>query len=86
MESFRVGVAPAPMGYAKTYIQIVGGTCFLNSLTPIYSSYLRAFGHTKEPMQATIAANIVNLVLNAIFLFGFKMCKLCKTNCRFILR
>lgn len=68
-----VGVAPALMGYAKTYIQIVGGTCFLNSLTPIYSSYLRAFGHTKEPMQATIAANIVNLVLNAIFLFGFKM-------------
>lgn len=68
-----VGVAPALMGYAKIYIQIVGGTCFLNSLTPIYSSYLRAFGYTKEPMQATIAANIVNLVLNAVFLFGFKM-------------
>lgn len=68
-----VGVAPALMSYAKVYIQIVGGSCFLNSLVPIYSSYLRAFGYTKEPMQATIVANIINLVLNAVFLFVFEM-------------
>lgn len=67
-----VGVAPLLMVHAKTYLQIVGSFCFLNALTPIFSSYLRAFGHTKQPMIATIVANLVNLVLNAVFLFVFK--------------
>lgn len=67
-----VGVAPLLMGHAKTYLQIVGSFCFLNALTPIFSSYLRAFGYTKHPMIATIIANVVNLVLNAVFLFVFK--------------
>lgn len=68
-----VGVAPSLMGYAKIYLQIVGGGCIFNALIPIYSSYLRAFGYTKEPMIATICANVINLILNAIFLFGFQM-------------
>lgn len=68
-----VGVAPKLMEYAKQYLQIVGGFCILNALTPIFSSYLRAFGHTLPPMLATIGANIINLVLNAVFLFSFHM-------------
>lgn len=64
-----VGVAPLLMEHAKTYLQIVGSFCFLNALTPIFSSYLRAFGHTKQAMVGTIIANIVNLVLNAVFLY-----------------
>jgi len=67
-----MGVASLLMEHAKTYLQIVGSFCFLSALTPIYSSYLRAFGHTKHPMVATVAANIVNLVLNAVFLFVCK--------------
>lgn len=66
-----VGVAPLLMGYAKTYLRIVGGFCFLNALIPIFSSYLRAFGHTRQPLIATLLANVVNLCLNAVFLFGF---------------
>lgn len=66
-----VGVAPLLMEYAKTYLKIVGGFCFLNALIPIFSSYLRAFGHTKQPLIATVLANVVNLCLNAAFLFVF---------------
>lgn len=65
-----VGVAPLLMDYAKTYLKIVGGCCFLNALIPIFSSYLRAFGYTKQPLIATLVANGVNFGLNAIFLFG----------------
>ena len=65
-----VGVAPLLMDYAKTYLKIVGGFCFLNALIPIFSSYLRAFGYTKQPLIATLVANVVNLCLNAVFLFG----------------
>ena len=66
-----VGVAPLLMDYAKTYLQIVGGSCILNALMPIFSSYLRAFGYTKQPLAATLSANIMNLILNALFLFVF---------------
>ena len=66
-----VGVAPLLMDYAKTYLKIVGGCCFLNALIPIFSSYLRAFGYTKQPLIATVSANVVNLCLNAVFLFVF---------------
>ena len=66
-----VGVAPLLMEYAKTYLRIEGGFCFLNALIPIFSSYLRAFGHTKQPLIASLLANVVNLCLNAVFLFGF---------------
>ena len=64
-----MGIAPLLKEYAKTYLQIVGGACILNASIPIFSNYLRAFGHTRQPMTATIIANIVNLVLNAFFLF-----------------
>lgn len=64
-----MGIAPLLKDYAKDYLQIVGGACILNAATPIFSNYLRAFGHTKQPMIATITANIVNLTLNAFFLF-----------------
>lgn len=67
-----VGVAPLLMEHAKTYLRIVGGACLLNALIPIFSSYLRAFGHTKQPLAATVTA-ILNLCLNAVFLFGFHL-------------
>lgn len=67
-----VGVAPLLMDYAKTYLRIVGGSCFLNALIPIFSSYLRAFGRTREPLAASLLSNAVNLGLNALFLFGFR--------------
>ena len=64
-----VGVAASLMEYADTYLKIVGSFCILNALIPIFSSYLRAFGYTKQPLYATLSANILNLLLNAFFLF-----------------
>lgn len=68
-----VGVADLLLDYAVTYLKIVGGSCILNALIPIYSSYLRAFGHTKQPLFATLTGNAVNFILNAVFLFVFDM-------------
>lgn len=67
-----VGVAPLLMDHARIYLRIVGGFCFLNALIPIFSSYLRAFGHTRQPLIASLLANVVNLCLNAVFLFVFQ--------------
>lgn len=67
-----IGIAKGLEDYAITYMKIVGGSVLLNALIPIFSYYIRAFGHTKQPMVATVVANIINLGLNALFLFVFK--------------
>ena len=64
-----VGIAANLQESAEIYLRIVGGFCFLNALIPIFSSYLRAFGFTREPLTATIVGNVVNLILNYVFLF-----------------
>ena len=66
-----VGIADGLMEYGKTYLQVVGAFCLCNAIAPIYSSYLRSFGHTAPTMAATITANVANLALNALFLFVF---------------
>lgn len=68
-----IGIADALRTPALLYLRIVGGCCFLNALIPIFSGYLRAFGFMKQPLTATVLANILNLCLNAIFLFVFDM-------------
>lgn len=67
-----VGIAPQLLEPAKTYLQVVGVFCLCNALTPIFSSYLRAFGHTGPTLAATTTANIANLLLNALFLYVFE--------------
>lgn len=64
-----VSIAPALQEPAETYLKIVGGACFLNALIPIFSSYLRVFGYTKHSLIGTIVGNVLNIVLNSVFLF-----------------
>ena len=66
-----IGIASLLLEPADTYLKIVGGFCIFNALIPIYSGYLRAFGHTKEPLASTVFANILNFGLNTLFLFVF---------------
>lgn len=64
-----IGIAPALLRPGKIYLQTVGCFCICNALIPIYSSYLRSFGRTTATLWATVTANIVNVALNALFLF-----------------
>ena len=66
-----IGIADSLLEPARTYLSIIGGFCILNALIPVYSGYLRAFGHSRPPFLTATAGNIVNLILNAVFLFGF---------------
>ena len=68
-----IGIASALRESAVEYMKIVGGGVVLNAMIPIFSSCLRSFGHTKWPMYATLFGNAVNIVLNAVFLFGLQM-------------
>ena len=66
-----VSIAPALLEPAETYLKIVGGACFLNALIPIFSSYLRVFGYTKFSLIGTVVGNVLNIILNSVFLFLF---------------
>lgn len=64
-----VGIARDLEAPARIYLRTVGVFCICNALAPILSSYLRSFGHTTPTMVATVSANIINVVLNGLFLF-----------------
>ena len=64
-----VGIARDLEEHARIYLRTIGVFCICNALIPILSSYLRSFGHTTPTMVATVAANIINITLNAFFLF-----------------
>ena len=66
-----LGTADSLLVHATTYMRIVGGTSILTALTPIFTSYLRAFGYTKEPLITNVTANVLNIILNSIFLYVF---------------
>lgn len=67
-----VGIAAQLLAPAKTYLQVVGCFCLCNALFPIFSGFLRSFGHAKPTLAATVVANLANLSLNALFLFVFR--------------
>lgn len=66
-----VGIASLLLTDAEIYMQTVGLFCICNALCPIFSGYLRSFGHASPTLAATVAANVMNVALNALFLFGF---------------
>ena len=64
-----VGIARDLAEPAKIYLQTIGFFCLCNAVTPIVSSYLRSFGHTSPTLAATLVSNVLNVALNALFLF-----------------
>ncbi len=68
-----MGIAEDLRENAMIYMQTVGAFSLCSALIPIYSSYLRAFGHTSTTLVATVLANITNIALNALFLYVFDM-------------
>ena len=67
-----LGVSEALRDDAAIYIRIVGAGCLLDALIPVFSSYLRAFDKTKYTLIAAGTGNVINLGLDALFLFVFK--------------
>lgn len=65
----RLGTADKLLHNATIYMCIVGGTSIFTALTPVITAYLRAFGFTKEPLIVNVVANVLNVILNSIFLF-----------------
>jgi len=69
-EILRLLMGDSELVYAASqYLQIVGGSVLFTALTPIIGNYMRAFGHDKSPMFASLAANVTNIVLNVLAIY-----------------
>ena len=55
---------------ADQYVKIVGGSIFIQAISMTLTSILRSHSKTKICMNATIVMNVVNVILNYIFIFG----------------
>jgi putative MATE family efflux protein len=56
---------------ATEYGLIVGAASIFIAINPIIGNYMRAFGHDKSPMVATIIANVINITLNYLAIYVF---------------
>ena len=55
------------------YGYIIFGGIFTNITYNISSALLRALGDSKTPLKAIIASSMINIALNSLFIFVFKM-------------
>ncbi|WP_027340506.1 MATE family efflux transporter [Halonatronum saccharophilum] len=66
----QMGVTPDLMNYAADYIKIVGGALFFQAILNTLTAIIRSHGYTKETMVITVIMNIVNIIGDAVFIFG----------------
>jgi len=67
------GASDNTVGYAHEYMFII---LIGNAVTHLYlglNSALRALGHPRKAMNATIATVVINTILDPIFIYGFKL-------------
>jgi len=58
--------------FAWQYFVIYGGICCVfNAFSALQGAILRSYGHTSEAMIVTFVANIINVLGNAISLYGW---------------
>lgn len=55
---------------SSSYINIVGGFLFIQSMAMTFTAIIRAHGYTKVCMYVTFFMNVLNIICNYILIFG----------------
>jgi putative MATE family efflux protein len=66
----RLGIADHLLGYAHTYMQIVGGFIFFDSLLSSADAILKGLGRTKQCLAITAFMNALNLIGSSVLGLG----------------
>lgn len=56
--------------HAREYLTIIGTFSFITSISITASDILRSHGFVKYPMYVNMAANVLNIIGNSIFIYG----------------
>ncbi|MFP4697761.1 MAG: MATE family efflux transporter [Eubacteriales bacterium] len=65
-----LGMSSNLMKYAADYITIVGGALFFQSILTTLIRIIQSHGFTKQSMFISIIMNVINIIGDAIFIFG----------------
>ncbi|WP_375533592.1 MATE family efflux transporter [Alteribacillus sp. HJP-4] len=66
-----LGVEQRVLEIGALYFRIVAVPSIFMAYMFVLSSVLRGIGNTKSPMKAVIIANVVNIILDYVLIFGF---------------
>ena len=67
------GATPSIMPYAKAYMEIIVLGAFFVGISMALNNLIRADGRAKAAMYTMIIGGAINVILDAVFIFGFKM-------------
>jgi putative MATE family efflux protein len=56
--------------YAWQFLFIYGASSLFTALGMVQGAILRTHGHSRDPMVVNMAANVINVIGNALFIFG----------------
>jgi putative MATE family efflux protein len=65
-----LGLKGTLLSFGTTYVRIVGAGSVFQSLSMSIGAVVRAHGHTKTAMKASLTANLFNVVLNYVLIYG----------------
>ncbi|GHV83035.1 MATE family efflux transporter [Spirochaetia bacterium] len=68
-----LGASEAVFPFAKTYLQIILYGGIFSAMGPGINHFIRSDGHPRTSMFTQIIGAVVNIILDPIFIFGFKM-------------
>lgn len=66
------GATDLTIGYAREYLEIVLPGMFLTTMTFNLTGMIRSSGYPKKSMWIMVSGAILNVILDPIFIFGFK--------------
>lgn len=55
----------------RTYFKLVGGLCVFQALTLTCGAVMKSFGYTKQNLFINVGINILNVIGNGMFIFGW---------------
>jgi putative MATE family efflux protein len=69
---YILGASEAVLPYAKTYLRIVLYGGVFNAMSPGINFFIRSDGHPRTSMYTQLIGAVINIILDPIFIFGFK--------------
>lgn len=64
-----LGAKPEVLPHAIGYMRIYSASLLFNALLTVFSAVLRCMGNTKTPLLFNTATNVLNVVLNFLFIY-----------------
>ncbi|WP_426710823.1 MATE family efflux transporter [Cetobacterium sp. SF1] len=67
----KINLPPHLIDIGKIYFKMVGGLCIFQGVTLTCSAIMKSFGNTKQMLFVNVGINLLNILGNGMFIFGW---------------